>query len=134
MSHFRRFFEIFWETLLTIFPIFSLKTALSSAFQTAKTVCQNKFLFLRYLRSKLDHSIGAFEVFREYLANAGNDFAHFRTKCSPQQCLSPCENRQSKLFFVLEILEVKVGSFSRCDLCFSRLSRKRSYRFCPCLP
>ena len=83
MCHFRRFFEIFSETLLTIFPIFSLKVALSSAFQPAKAVCQNKFLFLRYLRSKLDHSIGEFEVFREYLGNAANDFDHFHTKSSP---------------------------------------------------
>ena len=46
------FFEIISETLLPILPMFALKVALSTAFQPAKTVWQNKFLFSRYRASQ----------------------------------------------------------------------------------
>ena len=63
MYHFQRFFEIISETLLTILTIFAGNVALSSVFQPAKTVCQKKISFSRYLWSKLDHSISVIEVF-----------------------------------------------------------------------
>ena len=50
MCYFSRFFGIISKTLLTIFPVFAVNVALNSIFQPAKTVCQKKISFSRYLR------------------------------------------------------------------------------------
>ena len=78
-----RFFENISETLLTILTIFTPKVALSSVIHPVETVGQNYFLFSRYWRSKLDHSVGAINVFRDYLGNAPTDFAHIFPESSP---------------------------------------------------